>query len=239
VTNKFQQVESVEKDKIWSLYAITTQSSATWGLGSISHTSSGSTSYVYDSNAGTGTYAYIVDTGLLNTHSEFGSRAQLGYNAVGGDFVDSHGHGTHVAGTIGGTTYGVAKKATLISVKVFQGSQSSTSIILDGYTWAVNDIVSKGRKAKAAINMSLGGDFSSAFNNAVNSAYSSGVTTVVAAGNESQDAKNVSPASASGCIAVGAIDSSWTYASCKFFLLFTLLLPRLPCIIPPTWFSQC
>jgi oryzin len=100
--------------------------------------------------------AYIVDTGLLTTHQEFGSRASYGYNAVGGANVDSVGHGTHVAGTIGGTTYGVSKSATLISVKVFTGTSSSTSIILDGYNWAVNNITGEGRESVSAISMSLG-----------------------------------------------------------------------------------
>lgn len=97
-----------------------------------------------------------MDTGLLTTHTEFGSRASYGYNAVGGSNVDSVGHGTHVAGTIGGTTYGVAKLTTLIAVKVFQGESSSTSIILDGYNWAVDDITSNGRESVSAISMSLG-----------------------------------------------------------------------------------
>ncbi len=70
--------------------------------------------------------------------------------------MDSNGHGTHVAGTLAGATYGVAKAATIISVKVFSGSSSSTSIILDGYNWAVNDILSKGRKSKSVLSLSLG-----------------------------------------------------------------------------------
>ncbi|KAJ8128069.1 hypothetical protein O1611_g5566 [Lasiodiplodia mahajangana] len=123
-------------------------------------------------------YAVEMDVETLATikaNPQFGSRASYGYNAVGGANVDSNGHGTHVAGTLGGSTYGVAKAATLISVKVFSGSSSATSIILDGYNWAVNDITSKGRQSKAVISLSLGGGYSAAFNNAVNSAYSSGV----------------------------------------------------------------
>jgi oryzin len=197
--------------------ALTTETGAPWGLGTVSHKTSGSTSYIYDSNAGTGTFAYIVDTGLNTAHTEFTGRGQLGYNAVGGAFTDTAGHGTHVAGTIGGTKYGVSKKATLISVKVFQGESSSTSIIMDGYSWAVNDITTKGRQSKSAISMSLGGGFSSAFNNMVNSAFSSGVITVVAAGNDGVDAKNTSPASAANAITVGAIDSTWTEASYSNF----------------------
>ncbi|KAI1147046.1 peptidase S8/S53 domain-containing protein [Nemania diffusa] len=215
------QVAEVEQDQVWHLFdephelaerALTTQSGATWGLGTISHKTSGSTSYVYDSSAGTGTFAYIVDTGLLTTHTQFGTRASYGYNAVGGANVDSNGHGTHVAGTLGGSTYGVAKAATLISVKVFSGSSSTTTIILDGFNWAVSDITSKSRKTKAVISMSLGGGYSAAFNNAVNSAYTSGILSVIAAGNDATNAANTSPASAANALTVAAIDSSWAFA---------------------------
>lgn len=192
--------------------ALTTQSSSTWGLGTVSHRSSGYTSYIYDTAAGEGTYAYIVDTGIRATHNEFESRATAIWSAFSGDNADTNGHGTHVAGTIGGKTYGVAKLATLLGVKVFQGDESTTSIILSGYNWAANHIVNNGRTAKAVINMSLGGDYSATFNNAVASASSSGVLTVVAAGNEAQSAANVSPASAASAITVGAIDSSWAIA---------------------------
>lgn len=183
------------------------------GLGSISSRTSGSTRYVYDDSAGSGTYAYVVDTGILTSHTQFGGRASLGYNAVGGSHTDTNGHGTHVAGTIGGSTYGVAKRTNLISVKVFSGTTSSTSIILSGFNWAVNDVLNRGRASRSVINMSLGGSYSSAFNNAVNSASSAGVLSVVAAGNENQNAANVSPASASSAITVGAYDRNWSRAS--------------------------
>lgn len=201
------QVAHVEEDQIWYIDALTSQSGAPWGLGAISHKGEASTTYIYDTSAGEGTYAYVVDTGINVDHEEFGGRASLAYNAVGGQHVDSVGHGTHVAGTIGGETYGVSKKANLLSVKVFQGESSSTSIILDGFNWAANDIVSKGRTGKSAINMSLGeyhqlspqtmtiltsddpgGGYSYAFNQAVEDAYDEGVLSVVAAGND-----NVSP----------------------------------------------
>lgn len=148
----------MEADQIWSLYALTTQTNIpSWGLGAISHKAgAGSTSYVYDSSAGTGTYAYIIDTGINAAHTDFGGRASLGYSAVTGSTADTVGHGTHVAGTIGGTTYGVAKSATIIAVKVFQGDEGTTADVLDGYSWAVNDITSKGRAGVAAISLSLG-----------------------------------------------------------------------------------
>lgn len=205
---KSADVAHVEEDQIWYLDALTTQKGAPWGLGSISHKGQASTDYIYDTSAGSGTYAYVVDTGINVAHVEFGGRATLAYNAAGGSHVDSIGHGTHVAGTIGGSTYGVAKKANLLSVKVFQGESSSTSIILDGFNWAVNDIVSKGRTRKSAINMSLGGGYSYAFNNAVQNAYDEGVLSVVAAGNENTDAANTSPASAPNAITVAAINKS-------------------------------
>ncbi|KAF5010345.1 hypothetical protein FDECE_3496 [Fusarium decemcellulare] len=221
-------VEIVEQDKIWTLdwikeepdqdahlekRALTTQTGAPWGLGTVSHRSKGSTSYIYDTTAGQGTYAYIVDTGIRATHNEFEGRATAAWSAFSGDNADTAGHGTHVAGTIAGKTYGVAKKANILAVKVFQGEESTTSIILSGFNWAVNDIISKGRTTKSVINMSLGGGYSASFNNAVESASSSGVLSVIAAGNEAQNAANVSPASAPSAVTVGAIDSTWTIAS--------------------------
>ncbi|KKK25089.1 hypothetical protein P175DRAFT_0495699 [Aspergillus ochraceoroseus IBT 24754] len=210
---KSEDVAYVEEDQIWYLDALTNQTGAPWGLGAISHKGTASTSYIYDTSAGSGTYAYVVDTGINPSHEQFGGRASLAYNAVGGQHVDSVGHGTHVAGTIGGSTYGVAKQASLLSVKVFQGESSTTSIILDGFNWAANDIVSKNRTSKAAINMSLGGAYSYAFNNAVETAFDEGVLSVVAAGNENNDASGTSPASAPNALTVAASTSSNARAS--------------------------
>ncbi|KAL1849396.1 hypothetical protein Daus18300_013278 [Diaporthe australafricana] len=212
-------VAAVEADQIWSLYALTTQTSApSWGLGAVSHKAgAGSSSYIYDSTAGSGTYAYIIDTGINAAHTDFGGRASLGYSAVTGSTADTVGHGTHVAGTIGGRTYGVAKSATIVAVKVFQGDEGTTADVLDGYSWAVNDITSKGRAGVAAISLSLGGGVSSAFNSAVQSAYTSGVISVVAAGNEAQNVANVSPASAPNAITVGATTSANRWATYSNF----------------------
>ena len=134
-----------------------TQTNAPWGLGRISHRNKGSTDYIYDERAGQGCFGYTIDSSVNDAHVDFQGRATRGYNAIPGEQnVDTLGHGTHVAGTMAGNTYGVAKKASIIAVKVFAGSSSTTSIIMDGYAWAINDIVSKGRTKKAVINMSLG-----------------------------------------------------------------------------------
>lgn len=162
------QVAYVEEDQIFTLsynstdaelapHTMVTETEATWGLGTVSHRTSGNYTYIYDSTAGNGTYAYIIDSGLMTSHAEFGDRATFGYNAVGGPDVDTIGHGTHVAGTIGGTTYGVAKSAALIAVKVCQDTvDTKTSIILEGYNWAVNDVIRNNRTSRSAVSMSLG-----------------------------------------------------------------------------------
>ncbi|GJC87602.1 alkaline proteinase [Colletotrichum liriopes] len=198
--------------------ALTTQSGAPWGLGSISHKTSGSTQYIYDTSAGANTYAYVVDSGVIATHTQFGGRVTLGFNAFSGTHTDTLGHGTHVAGTIGGSTYGVAKQTNIISVKVFQGAQGTTSSILSGFNWAVNDITSKSRAGRSVINLSLGGPASTTWTTAIQAAYTQGVLSVVAAGNGDDFGRPLpvssqSPANAPNALTVAAIDSSWRPAS--------------------------
>lgn len=149
---------AVEQDQTWYLNALTTQSSVpSWGLAAISkRAGAGTSSYVYDSSAGQGTYAYVIDTGINAAHTDFGGRASLGYNVVGGSDADTVGHGTHVAGTIAGATYGVAKRASVIAVKVFSGSSGTTSDVLAGFDWAVNNIINNSRQSVSAVSMSLG-----------------------------------------------------------------------------------
>jgi subtilisin family serine protease len=202
-------IEYIEADQEVHVAACSSQSSAEWGLDRVGETSINLDGiYRYDSNAGSGVDAYIVDTGILITHTDFGGRAKWGANYADSTNSDCNGHGTHVAGTVGGTVYGIAKKVNLIAVKVLncQGSGTNAGVI-SGIEYVLNQYKSTRRPSVA--NMSLGGSKSTTLNNAVASAIAGGVTFVVAAGNENQDACNTSPASTSTCVSVGAttIDS--------------------------------
>jgi subtilisin family serine protease len=135
---------------------------------------------------------YVIDTGLLTGHAEFSGRASNVYDAFGGNGQDCNGHGTHVGGTVGGETYGVAKDALLRGVRVFQCSGgSANSTIIAGIDW-----VRANHIKPAVANLSLGGGFSSATNTAVTNLANAGVFVAVAAGNDNQDACTKSPASA-------------------------------------------
>jgi len=161
--------------------------------------------YTYDSDSASSVTAYIVDTGIFTTHVDFGGRAVWGDNFVDTQDTDCNGHGTHVAGTVGGTSYGVAKKTTLIAVKVLNcGGSGSNAGVISGVTYVGNDHKSKNNKAVA--NMSLGGGLSTALNAAVAAAVQTGVTFVVAAGNSDDDACYYSPASEKTAISVAATD---------------------------------
>ena len=184
------------------------QLNATWGLDRIDQrTRSLDTRYNYLAT-GAGVRAYIIDTGINIAHTEFGGRASLGYSSIGGTAADCNGHGTHVAGTIGGATYGVAKGVSLIAVRVLDcyGSGSSSSVIA-GVNW-----VTQQKRANPALrmvaNMSLGGSRSTALDSAVNNSITAGVIYVVAAGNDNTNACNVSPAGVSNAITVGAMNNT-------------------------------
>ncbi|HEX8392475.1 MAG TPA: S8 family peptidase [Longimicrobium sp.] len=181
--------------------ASTVQSGATWGLDRIDQRALPlGGSYIY-TPTGAGVRAYIIDTGINFGHTNFGGRATSGYDAVdGGSADDCNGHGTHVAGTIGSTTYGVAKSVNLVAVRVLdcQGSGTNAGVIA-GMDWVANNHVKP-----AVANMSLGGGASTATDDAVNRMHNAGVTVVVAAGNENQNACNVSPARAANAITVGS-----------------------------------
>ncbi|GJC84351.1 alkaline protease 1 [Colletotrichum liriopes] len=155
---------------------------------------------------GDGITAYIVDTGILTTHSEFQGRATFGANFINSVDTDENGHGSHVAGTVGGQTFGVAKNVNLVAVKVLDGDGAgSNSGVLDGMQFVIDDVTAKNLTGKAVMNMSLGGSASAAVNRAIQALNNAGVVPVVAAGNENQDASNTSPASAPNAITVGLL----------------------------------
>ncbi len=194
------RVAYIEADQVINTYV--TQSSATWGLDRIDQRSRPlNSSYTYNTSA-SNVHAYIIDTGIRLTHSQFSGRIGNGYDAVtsGGNAGDCNGHGTHVAGTVGGTVHGVAKGVTLHPVRVLgcTGSGSNSGVIA-GVDWVKNNHVKP-----AVANMSLGGGASTALDDAVRSAITAGVTFAVAAGNSNANACNSSPARAGPAITVGA-----------------------------------
>ncbi|WP_460762818.1 S8 family serine peptidase [Lysobacter fragariae] len=198
------RVAYVEEDGV--VYADATQSNATWGIDRVDQRDRPlSGSYTYDTTASS-VHAYIIDTGMRLTHSEFSGRVGNGYDAVtsGGNASDCNGHGTHVAGTVGGTTWGIAKGVKLHPVRVLgcNGSGSNSGVIA-GMDWVANNHISP-----AVANMSLGGGADTATDDAVARLTASGVTVAVAAGNDNDNACNYSPARASSAITVGSTTSS-------------------------------
>lgn len=192
----------VEEDGI--MQTTVTQANATWGLDRIDQRDRPlNSTYVYTST-GAGVNAYIIDTGIRRTHTQFGSRAFAGFDAFGGNTNDCNGHGTHVAGTVGGSIHGVAKSVRLYAVRVLNCSGSgTTSGVIAGVDW-----VRANHIKPAVANMSLGGGASSALDTAVRNAISAGVTFVVAAGNSNANAGNYSPARVGEAITVGSTTSS-------------------------------
>ena len=202
-------VAYIEPDGLVSI-STTDNSVSSWGLDRIDQRDLPlSQTYTYTSD-GSGVRAYIIDTGIRLTHSEFGSRASFGFDAFGGNGSDCHGHGTHVAGTVGGAEYGVARNVNLVAVRVLDCGGSGTNA---GVIAGVNYVASQTVKPAVA-NMSLGGGFSSSLNTAVSNAIASGVTFAVAAGNSNgANACNYSPASAANALTVGATTSTDARAS--------------------------
>ncbi|PNP44705.1 hypothetical protein TGAMA5MH_03512 [Trichoderma gamsii] len=205
-----QEVAYIEADAVvQTKNALVAQTNATPGLIRLSNRNAGGKNYIFDNTAGAGITAYVVDTGIRITHSEFEGRASFGANFVNSNNTDENGHGSHVSGTIGGATFGVAKNIKLVAVKVLDATGAgSNSGVLNGMQFVVNDVQAKGLSGKAVMNMSLGGSLSAAVNNAIAAIANAGVVPVVAAGNENQDTANTSPGSAPQAITVGAIDAT-------------------------------
>ena len=198
------RVDFVEEDG--EVHASTVQTGATWGLDRIDQRNRPLDGNYNYTPTGSGVNAYIIDTGIRRTHAQFGGRASAGYDSIGDgqNTNDCNGHGTHVAGTVGGSTYGVAKAVRLYAVRVLNCSGSGTDAgVIAGIDWVTANHVKP-----AVANMSLGGGASTALDNAVQNSINAGVTYAVAAGNENQNACNVSPARAANAITVGSTTSS-------------------------------
>ena len=198
------QVAYVETDQEFSV-DVTQSMDANgdpWGLDRVDQQAGPlSRTYTYTAT-GAGIHAYIIDTGIWTLHSDFGGRANNVYDAFGSGATgeDCHGHGTHVAGTIGGTTYGLAKGASLHGVRVLScAGIGLTSQIIAGVDWVRQNAIKP-----AVANMSLGGGLSTALNDATTNLWNSGVFVAVAAGNDNVDACTASPASASGAFTAAA-----------------------------------
>lgn len=219
-------VQFAEIDSVVYANQNTVQIGAPWGLARISHRAPLSLStfsqYIYDDEGGKGVTAYVIDSGIYTQHQQFEGRAKWGATIPSNDVdVDGNGHGTHCAGTIASKDYGVAKKATVVGVKVLKSNGSGSMLdvvkgvdfVLKSHKKAVEED-KKGFKGSTA-NLSLGGGKSPTLDKAVNAAVSGGVHFAVAAGNENQDAANTSPASAELAITVGAstISDSKAYFS--------------------------
>ncbi|KAM3475113.1 hypothetical protein MY5147_003938 [Beauveria neobassiana] len=205
-----------------------TQTGATWGLRAISHrdaharpwqTSLRRFEYFYDETAGEGTFGYVIDGGVRISHKELEGRAEnlwtadlSPYPRNEPNYDDKTGHGTHIAGTIASKTYGVAKKAHIVSVKVQNRfGKTTSSNLLSGIHKAVKDIIDKGRVGKAVINISLGGGCQErAVSQAIQKAVINGITIVQASGNEGEDAKDYCLAPKAGAITVGNMKPDWT-----------------------------
>jgi subtilisin family serine protease len=209
------RVTSVELDG--PVTTTTTQSGATWGLDRIDQRSRPTDGTFTYFNTGAGVKAYIIDTGIRFAHSQFGGRAISGYDAVdGGSADDCNGHGTHVAGTTGGSAYGVAKGVTLVAVRVLDCAGSGlTSGVIAGVDWVTGNHPAG---APAIANMSLGGGASAALDTAVRNSIADGVSYAVAAGNGNaagvaQNACNYSPARVTEAMTISATNSTDTKAS--------------------------
>ncbi len=202
-------VDHVEVDQVVTRTAA--QSNPAWGLDRVDQRDLPlNASYSYTA-MGTGVRAYIIDSGIRATHADLGGRVLPGYTAIadGWGTNDCHGHGTHVAGTVGGATWGMAKGVSLVPVRVL-GCDGTGLIsgIIAGIDWMVANA-----PRPAVANMSIGAGASSSFDSAVNNAVAAGITIAVAAGNSNADACNSSPARAASAITVGATTSTDARAS--------------------------
>lgn len=228
------RVDFIEQDQVMTATAI--QNNATWGLDRIDEADLPLDSFYEFNFDGTGVDAYIIDTGIRASHNQFGGRVSNGgFDAIGDGrgTDDCNGHGTHVAGTVGSQTYGVAKNVNLIAVRVLGcGGSGSNSGVIDGVNY-----VAQVASGPSVANMSLGGGVSAALDRAVENAIDQGITFVVAAGNSNADACNTSPSRVGPALTVGATTSSDVRSSfSNFGTCLDIFAPGSG--ITSTWFTN-
>lgn len=206
-----EAVDYVEEDEIIQSTqnsGCTRQRNAQWGLGRTTRSGT-STTYDFHNNAGQGVDVYVIDSGIRRTHNEFGGRATFGMDATTSrpPRNDPNGHGTHVASSVGGRLYGVAKSVSLIDVRVLrEDGRGPNSGIIAGINWVAQQCRARGRTCIA--NLSLGGGFSRSLNAAIDAATANRVLSIVASGNDASDACQISPASAATALTVNNADSA-------------------------------
>ncbi|WP_224366184.1 S8 family serine peptidase [Hyalangium versicolor] len=193
------------------VHVVGTQTGATWGIDRVDQRNRPLDSTYNYPNTASNVHAYIIDTGMRKTHSQFTGRVGNGFDAIDNDTdaTDCHGHGTHVAGTVGGTTWGIAKGVTLHPVRVLDCTgYGDDAQVIAGVDWVTANHVKP-----AVANMSLGGDASQPLDDAIANSIAAGVVYAIAAGNDSSSACNYSPARLPAAITVGATTSSDARAS--------------------------
>lgn len=207
-------VDYIQPDRVVRI--VGTQSpTPSWGLDRLDQRNSPLDNTYNYANDGTGVHVYIIDTGVLRTHVDFGGRAVFGFSAINDGFQmsDCHGHGTHVAGTVGSATYGVAKNVRIHAVRVLDcGGTGTTSQVVAGINWVTANAIKP-----AVANMSLGGGPQPALDQAVTNSIKKGISYAIAAGNSNADACNTSPARTPNAITVGATDITDQRASFSNF----------------------
>ena len=245
---KSDEVEYIEADVTFTGQAApaTTQTAAPWGLDRMSNLKPRSSASTYASNkantfvyslsyAGAGATVYSIDSGIRISHAEFEGRASWGYNAIAGSpNTDENGHGTHAAGIVAGKTYGVAKKAKIVAVKVLdKGNTGSTTQLTAGLNWIRNNA----KPGLSVVTMSICGSNSPTVNTAVQNLINAGITVVVASGNNNANASGYSPANVATAITVGAVDTYDNEAPfSNFGSAVNLLAPG--SLITSAWFAS-